>query len=99
MVCPGDWETRHPQDFVRGIADYQAPPWTRPEAPDEFIPSCTPETSAGIAGYASAGCAVPSKKLPSWYAPVPSSSFGLPVSPTSAIPMALIPGLGIPGTQ
>lgn len=36
MVCfgPGTaecWEPRHPQDFVRGVRDAQAPPWTRPE--------------------------------------------------------------------
>jgi hypothetical protein len=36
MVCDEDWETRHPQDFVRGVADVQAPPWTRPES-DVFI--------------------------------------------------------------
>ena len=36
MVCTGHdtadcWEPRHPQDMVRGVADRQAPPWTRPE--------------------------------------------------------------------
>lgn len=36
-VCSYDWEPRQPQDFVRGVADYQAPPWTRPEASDQFI--------------------------------------------------------------
>jgi len=30
MVCSKDYEIRHPQDFVRGIADTQAPPWTAP---------------------------------------------------------------------
>jgi hypothetical protein len=35
-VCRGGgtndcWEPRHPQDFVRGKADRQAPPWSRPE--------------------------------------------------------------------
>ncbi len=35
MVCHGPgtgncWEPRHPQDFVRGISDLQAPPWSRP---------------------------------------------------------------------
>ena len=35
-VCDGGgtnkcWEPRHPQEFVRGKADRQAPPWTRPE--------------------------------------------------------------------
>ena len=37
MVCSRDWEPRHPQDFVRGVADIQAPKWTRPEATDTFI--------------------------------------------------------------
>ena len=37
MVCPGDWEPRQPQDFVRGVADVQAPPFTKPEQQDQFI--------------------------------------------------------------
>jgi hypothetical protein len=37
MTCLGDWETRHPQDFVRGVADKVVPPWVRPEAADYFI--------------------------------------------------------------
>jgi len=37
-TCSDDWETRQPQDFVRGVADYQAPVWTRPEASDQFVP-------------------------------------------------------------
>lgn len=37
MVCKQDWETRHPQDFVRGVPDIQAPPFTRPEQSDVFI--------------------------------------------------------------
>lgn len=31
------WEERHPQDFVKGRADRQAPEWTRPEADDVFL--------------------------------------------------------------
>lgn len=38
MVCAGDWEPRQPQDFVRGVADFQAPPFTRPEPADVFVP-------------------------------------------------------------
>jgi hypothetical protein len=38
MVCRGDWEPRQPQDFVHGVADKQAPPFTRPEQADVFIP-------------------------------------------------------------
>ena len=37
MVCAGDFEIRHPQDFVRGIADKQVPPWTRSEPEDVFV--------------------------------------------------------------
>jgi hypothetical protein len=37
------WEPRHPQDFVKGRADKQAPPWTRPEAPDVFHAVVTPD--------------------------------------------------------
>ena len=41
-VCSGAgtlncYEPRHPQDFVRGKADRQTPPWTRPEQPDVFL--------------------------------------------------------------
>ena len=38
MVDERCWEPRQPQDFVRGVADYQAPPFTRPEQSDQFIP-------------------------------------------------------------
>ena len=38
MVCSSDWEIRQPQDFVHGVADIQAPPFTRPESSDFFIP-------------------------------------------------------------
>ena len=37
MCCPDDWEIRQPQDFVRGVADIQAPPWLRSEPADSFI--------------------------------------------------------------
>lgn len=38
MTCEGDWEVRQPQDFVRGVADIQAPPYVRPEQQNQFIP-------------------------------------------------------------
>ena len=37
MVCKDDFEIRQPQDFVRGVADVQAPPWTRPEAQNTYV--------------------------------------------------------------
>ena len=57
MVCSSDWETRQPQDFVRGVADTQAPYWTRSETSDSFVFIPTNEAIAGIAitGLARAG--------------------------------------------
>jgi hypothetical protein len=37
MVCREDFETRHPQDFVRGRKDRQTVPDARPELSDVFI--------------------------------------------------------------
>lgn len=37
-VCPEHWETRQPQDFVRGVPEEIQPPWTQPMPEDEFIP-------------------------------------------------------------
>lgn len=39
MVCPHDWEPRHPQDFLRSVPDHQAVPWSRPQTPDVFVPT------------------------------------------------------------
>lgn len=49
MVCSGDWEIRQPQDFVHGVADKQAPPFTRPEQSDHFIFGSTNQSdSVGV---------------------------------------------------
>ena len=37
-VCSHHKEVRNPQDFLRGVKDDQSVPWTRPEAPDSFVP-------------------------------------------------------------
>jgi hypothetical protein len=57
MVCSKDWEPRQPQDFVHGVADKQAPPFTRSEQQDAFIAVCTPLTSQGQADYGTSDCA------------------------------------------
>ena len=31
MVCADDWETRHPQEFIRPVKDNHPLPWTRPD--------------------------------------------------------------------
>lgn len=36
-VCEGCLDHRHPQDFVKGKADRQAPAWVSPEPADTFI--------------------------------------------------------------
>lgn len=37
MVHPRFLDKRNPQDFVRGVPDERALPFTRPEAPDDFL--------------------------------------------------------------
>ena len=58
VVCPDDWEVRHPQDFVRSVKDNSQPVGpTRPETDEVFtFNQCGTRTS--IAGQAEAGCAI-----------------------------------------
>lgn len=50
-VCSEDFETRHPQDFVRGRKDIQNVPSPRPEPLDNVIgPLLTKISVAGLAG-------------------------------------------------
>lgn len=37
MVCSQDWETRHPQDYIKVPTEDTSVPWTRPEQPDVFV--------------------------------------------------------------
>ena len=50
MVCSGDWEPRQPQDYVHGVADIQAPKWTRAEQSDYFI--FLPKSTTALNGSA-----------------------------------------------
>ena len=36
-VCPPHWEPRNVQDFVKGIPDFQTPPWVQPRPADVFV--------------------------------------------------------------
>lgn len=58
MVCERDFETRHPQDYVRARAERPAPPWTRPDSAPEFLYTCTPNGSSAVADAAVADCAI-----------------------------------------
>ena len=53
-VCRECWSPRQPQDFVRGVADIQSPPWTLPNPPPTFVPSAAalpmPDPIAPIPG-------------------------------------------------
>lgn len=60
MLCPRDWEPRHPQDFVRGPQPECPPEWVRPPAgEDTFTRFCTPDGSTAVPGYAIPGCVKP----------------------------------------
>jgi len=37
IVRDDSWEARHPQDFVRGVADYQNVPEPRPRPKEQFV--------------------------------------------------------------
>ena len=41
MVCDEDWETRHPQEFIRPIKDMQKLPFTRPRGDIQTLLSAT----------------------------------------------------------
>ena len=58
MVCQDDFEQRHPQDFVRGVADIQMTPWSRVEQADQFIAFCTINGCSAYVDYAVADCSV-----------------------------------------
>jgi ribosome-binding protein aMBF1 (putative translation factor) len=46
-VCSDCYDPRHPQDYLRGKADHQAPPWTRPKPPEKDVsPGSGNEVSA-----------------------------------------------------
>ncbi len=48
-VCPRHWESRHEQDFVKGEADNQIPPWVQPPPADIFT-HITAATGGGGGG-------------------------------------------------
>lgn len=58
MVCERDWEPRHPQDFVRAVRDFIAPPWTRPDTPGLGVIACTAQGQTAIADSAVCDCAI-----------------------------------------
>jgi hypothetical protein len=47
MVCPADWEPRHPSDFYRGRNDSHKLPWTRPDDGADPATVWTPGLTSG----------------------------------------------------
>lgn len=57
-VCyPEHWDSRHPQEFVRGIPDRPAAPYAQLQI-DDFVDSCTLEGVSSLADLAVADCAI-----------------------------------------
>lgn len=57
IVCPDDYELRHPMDFIKTPIDNISVPFSRPRPPDEFTNVCNQATSSSYAGLSSADCA------------------------------------------
>lgn len=88
IVCPEDFENRHPMDFLRTRQERITVPYTSDTSFTQFdgptypvYPFCTAEGASGEAGYAVAGCMRPGLGFPN----------GLPV-PQPEIPDETIPG-------
>lgn len=60
MVCTKDYETRHPQDFIRARHDKITVPFQRSKTtPTYFV--CTLVGSTAVVGVAIAGCMIADK--------------------------------------
>lgn len=57
IVCPEDWETRHPQTLYGYKAHTSVPDFIRDEPEDTFIFICPLEALSGYTGLATVGCA------------------------------------------
>ena len=88
-VCSRDFETRHSQDFVKGVPDNPAVDWVRPESIDVFTrDACTLYGLSAIPGFASPGCALPGRLY--------NGDF---YRPTTAISGYAVSGYAITGTS
>ena len=57
LVCDKDYETDHPQKFIRVQADGQSVPDPRPRPADDFVAVCDFWSTTCRAGFGTAGCA------------------------------------------
>jgi hypothetical protein len=87
LVCPDDYENRHPMDFLRARQErinvpfaYQSS-FTLSDAPKyPQYPFCTAMGSSGITGWGVAGCMRPSLGFPNG---LPVTAPEIPDEPTS----------------
>lgn len=63
--CPEHNEIRHPQDFVRAIADVQVPAFVQ-TATYNFVGVCDPEGITAISDYAVSDCAIADFRSPAF---------------------------------
>ena len=74
IVCPEDFEHRHPQDFIKVRQDKITVPFLRPRPQDTFVSvsytgntlTCTPMSRFGVSGIGISGCATAGKRLPGY---------------------------------
>lgn len=95
IVCPDDFETRQPLDFLRTRQERITVPFTSDTSFNQFTsvqypqyPFCTQEGASGVAGFMVAGCARPNLGFPNGL-PVPQPE--IPDEP-SANSIALLSG-------
>lgn len=95
IVCPDDFENRHPLDFLRTRQERITVPFTADTAFNQFngpsypvYPFCTAEGASGVSGFAVAGCMRPTLGFPNGF-PVPSPEIP---DESNEIDLALISG-------
>lgn len=76
LVCPEDYENRHPMDFLRARQERISVPFTSDTSFDLFdgpnyppYAICTQEGSSGVPSWAVAGCARPHLGFPGSFLP------------------------------
>ena len=60
-VCPSDYETRQPLEFIRARSEDTSVPFSRPESEDEYIGVCYLWGTHAYAGLGVAGCMIAGK--------------------------------------
>ena len=98
IVCPEDFENRHPMDFLRTRQERISVPFSSPTSFTQFdgpvypeYMACTQQGSSAMPSWATAGCMRPSIAFPGQYLPT------FPTAPDepSNTPLALMTGFSV----